>query len=161
MTPVAVVTTVGSADEARRMARALVEGRLAACVQMAPIDSVYVWDGAVQESAEVRLIAKTTAERYDAVETAIRALHSYDLPAIHSVALDRVHAAYGEWIAAWVSSDDGAAAGDGAAPSSAGVTAATPAGREPFAAALERSADTVSDRGAADGLEPDGDRSAR
>lgn len=98
MTAIAVVTTVGSKKEARRMAHALVEAKLAACAQMSKIESVYAWKGAIEHGKEYRVLFKTTAERYDAVERAIRDLHSYELPAIHAFAFERVSAPYAEWI---------------------------------------------------------------
>jgi periplasmic divalent cation tolerance protein len=100
MQHIAVVTTVGTTEEARRIASALVERRLAACVQISTIESFYAWDGAVQNEPEWRLLCKTTSKRHDEVVAAIKALHSYELPAIHSLALQQVDAAYGEWIEA-------------------------------------------------------------
>lgn len=94
----AVYTTTATEDEAQRIARHLVEQRLAACVQLEAIRSVYVWDGALQQGPEVRLMAKTTEAQYPAVEAAIRALHSYELPAIHAVVLDRVFEPYADWV---------------------------------------------------------------
>jgi periplasmic divalent cation tolerance protein len=98
MTAIAVVTTVGNKEEALRMADALVEGRLAACAQISEIDSVYTWKGKIERSREYRVLFKTVAERYDEVERAIRGLHSYELPAIHAFAFERISAAYAEWI---------------------------------------------------------------
>jgi periplasmic divalent cation tolerance protein len=98
MTAIAVVTTVGSKKEARRMAHALVEAKLAACAQMSKIESVYAWKGAIEHGKEYRVLFKTTVERYDAVERAIRDLHSYELPAIHAFAFERVSTPYAEWI---------------------------------------------------------------
>jgi periplasmic divalent cation tolerance protein len=95
---IAVVTTVGNIDEARRMARALVERKLAACAQISEIESFYTWKGVVENEKEFRVLFKTTSAGYDAVEQAIRELHSYELPAIHAFALERVYAAYGQWI---------------------------------------------------------------
>jgi periplasmic divalent cation tolerance protein len=100
MKPIAVFTTVGSEDEAKRIARTLVERKLAACVQISRIESFYHWNGAVQNEPEYRLLVKTIDERYSAVEAAIRELHSYELPAIHACVIDRIFAPYGEWIAA-------------------------------------------------------------
>lgn len=100
MRHIAVMTTVGSRDEATRMARALVERKLAACAHISEIDSVYTWKGAVQAEKELRLLFKTTSDRYDAVAAAIRELHSYELPAIYAVAFERVDEAYGAWIEA-------------------------------------------------------------
>ena len=95
----AVVTTVASFEEARAMARSLVAQKLAACVQISEIESFYTWEGLVQDDREYRVLCKTTADNYDAVESAIKAMHTYDLPAIHAFTLDRVSAEYGEWIA--------------------------------------------------------------
>lgn len=97
---IAVVTTVATRAEAEAMAKSLVERKLAACAQISEIRSFYVWDGAVQNEPEQRVLFKTTDERYAELEAAIRQLHSYDLPAIHAYALAHVYAPYGEWIAA-------------------------------------------------------------
>ena len=98
-TPIAVVTTVASHAEAQWLARTLVERGLAACAQISQIDSVYRWQGEVQQEAECRIVFKTTRERYAQVEQVIRELHSYELPAIHALAFDAIYEPYGEWIA--------------------------------------------------------------
>ena len=85
MTAIAVVTTVGSKREARRLALAMVEAHLAACAQIEKIDSVYAWKGAIEHGKEYRLLFKTTEARYQAVEGAIRDMHPYELPAIYAV----------------------------------------------------------------------------
>jgi periplasmic divalent cation tolerance protein len=78
-----VATTVGSMEEARRLAEALVDRRLAACVQvLGPIVSRYRWRGEVEEAEEWQCLAKTEAALYPEVEAAIRAAHSYDEPEI-------------------------------------------------------------------------------
>jgi periplasmic divalent cation tolerance protein len=82
---IAVITTVGSVEDARKLATALVERRLAACAQISQIESVYRWKGAIQHEPEFRVLFKTTAARYQDVEEAIRALHPYELPAIHAL----------------------------------------------------------------------------
>ena len=96
---IAVLTTIDSAEGARAMAAALVERRLAACVQISEIDSVYAWQGAIQNDREYRVVAKTLASRYAEVEAAIRELHSYDLPAIYAVELTEVFTPYADWVA--------------------------------------------------------------
>jgi periplasmic divalent cation tolerance protein len=106
---VAITTTVGSRDDARRLARALVERRLAACAQMEAIDSVYAWQGRIEDEPEVRLVFKTTAARQAAAVAAIAALHPYDVPEIHAEALADVHPPYAAWVADWV---DGTAGGE-------------------------------------------------
>ena len=98
MTIIAVVTTVGDKKEARRMAHALVEARLAACAQIEKIDSVYAWKGAIENGREYRVLFKTTEARYEAVEAAIRDMHSYELPAIYAVAVERIFVPYAGWI---------------------------------------------------------------
>ena len=95
---IAVVTTVGSRDDARRIAKALVERRLVACAQISEIESLYHWDGALQDDPEFRLLLKTVDAQYDAVERAIRELHPYDLPAIYALPIDRIHAPYAAWV---------------------------------------------------------------
>ncbi len=95
---IAVFTTVGSLDEARMIARSLVEKKLAACAQITGIESFYSWNGAVQNDKEFRVMLKTTKARYKAVEAAIRALHSYALPAIHAVAVEHAYEPYAAWV---------------------------------------------------------------
>ena len=95
-----VVTTVADRDEAHRMARALVGRGLAACAQISAIESVYAWRGAVEEGPEFRILFKVAPAAYDAAEQAIRALHSYELPAIHAIPVERAWAPYREWVEA-------------------------------------------------------------
>ncbi len=94
MKPIAVVTTVANREEARRLALALVERRLAACAQISEIESVYAWKGTIQQEPEFRILFKTTNDRYAAIERAIRELHAYELPAIHAFAFEHVDPAY-------------------------------------------------------------------
>lgn len=94
-----VLTTVASAEEARRIARALVEERLAACVTIAGgVASVYRWQGAVEEAAEILLLIKTRVERLAVLETALRRLHSYDVPEFLVLTVEQGSAAYLKWI---------------------------------------------------------------
>ena len=96
---IAVMTSTDSAEEARRIADTLVERKLAACVQVSAIESVYTWDGATQRDDEYRLLIKTAAERYPDVEAAILELHSYDLPAIYAFGMEHVYEPFGKWVA--------------------------------------------------------------
>ncbi|WP_066425418.1 divalent-cation tolerance protein CutA [Anabaena sp. 4-3] len=98
MNYIAVVTTIGSLAEAQHIARTLVEQKLAACAQISEIESFYVWNDAVQNEKEFRILFKTTEANYQAVEDAIRKLHSYELPAIHALALEHIYAPYAAWI---------------------------------------------------------------
>jgi periplasmic divalent cation tolerance protein len=98
MTAIAVVTTVGSKKEARAIAHALVDARLAACAQISRIDSVYAWKGKIESGKEYRVLLKTVEARYSSVERAILDMHSYEWPAIHSFAFEHVSTAYADWI---------------------------------------------------------------
>ena len=95
-----VISTAGSKDEASRIAIALVEARLAACVNIiGPIDSVYRWQGKVESAEEFLLLIKTVASRAPAVTARIRELHSYDLPEAIEVSIEGGSADYLRWIA--------------------------------------------------------------
>ena len=84
---------------ADRIALALVEQSLAACVnQLAPVRSVYRWQGNIERATEVPLLIKTTRERYGDVEAAIRQLHPYDVPEIIALPIAAGHATYLRWI---------------------------------------------------------------
>lgn len=102
MTPTLLVTTVDSPETARSLARAAVERRLAACVQITSIESVYAWEGAIEQGPEWRLLFKTTADRVPALESYLLEHHPYDLPALHAISVMQVHSAYGRWIDDWV-----------------------------------------------------------
>jgi periplasmic divalent cation tolerance protein len=94
-----ITTATGSRDEAERLARSLVERRLAGCVQIAgPVSSVYRWQGAVEEAAEWLCLIKTTRERFAEVETAIRELHSYDCPEVIATPIIAGSASYLAWL---------------------------------------------------------------
>jgi periplasmic divalent cation tolerance protein len=95
---IAVLTTIDSEDGAKQIATALVDRKLAACVQISRIESYYSWEGKTRNDAEFRLVIKTKVDRYADVEAAILELHSYDLAAIYSVDLAQVHAPYAEWV---------------------------------------------------------------
>jgi len=76
-----VLTTCNSLEEARTIAHALVEGQLAACVNIVPqIESVYRWQGEIETATEWLLVIKTTLEVFDRVREALSKLHSYELP---------------------------------------------------------------------------------
>ncbi|MBU2617668.1 MAG: divalent-cation tolerance protein CutA [Euryarchaeota archaeon] len=82
-----VYITTSSLDEAKFIGRTLVKERLAACVNIFPITSIYHWDG-MQEAEEVVLLAKTTTENVKRIEQRVKELHSYDVPCIISLVID-------------------------------------------------------------------------
>jgi periplasmic divalent cation tolerance protein len=94
-----VLTNCPDAAVAARIARALVDDRVAACVnQLAPVTSVYRWQGSVETAVEVPLLVKCTRERYPAVEQAIRALHPYAVPEIIALPLAAGYGPYLRWV---------------------------------------------------------------
>lgn len=94
-----VLTTLPDHAAASALARALVTGRLAACVTVgAPVESMYHWQGEIETAREFPVIIKTLAQHYDAVERAILSTHPYDLPEILAVPVTRALSRYVEWI---------------------------------------------------------------
>ena len=94
-----VLTTVADRATAGALAHALLERRLAACVNIgAPVDSLYHWRGRIETGQEIPLTIKTRASLYDKVEAAIRELHGYELPEIIAVPVTRAHGPYIGWL---------------------------------------------------------------
>ena len=99
MTAVSVYAVFANAEEAERIARAVVDDRLAACANLlAPVRSIYRWKGAVETADEVAALFKTTNSAADALITRIAGLHSYDVPCIVTWPIDKVLGAYAAWI---------------------------------------------------------------
>ena len=85
MSDIALVrTTFGNAHDAERIGRALVEARLAACVNVAPCSAIYRWNAVVEQASEAVALFKTTIEGAPALAAALAERHPYDLPAIES-----------------------------------------------------------------------------
>lgn len=94
-----VVATASSRDEAEKLARHLVENRLAACVQISsPITSIYRWQGKIETSEEFHCTIKTLRSKYKLVEAAIRELHSYEQPEVLAVPVLDGSEAYTRWV---------------------------------------------------------------
>lgn len=94
-----VFATAPDDTAARRIARALVEERLAACVNLVPgVRSIYRWEGAVQEEGEVWLVMKTHAERVDELVARVRALHSYEVPEVIALPVVAGSEPYLRWV---------------------------------------------------------------
>jgi len=102
-----VSTTTDSREQADAIASALIEQRLAACVQIGgPLTSVYRWQGKVETAQEWSCAAKTTAERFEQVAAAIRQLHSYEEPEIIATPIVAGSPGYLQWIEVQVRSAD-------------------------------------------------------
>jgi periplasmic divalent cation tolerance protein len=98
---VTVYATFADAGEAARIARILVEERLAACANiLGPIRSIYRWEGRIEDAAEVAALFKTRAEVADALIARLSALHSYEIPAAVVWPIDSAFSAYEAWVEA-------------------------------------------------------------
>lgn len=92
------LTTMPDEAGAASLARAVVEARLAACVQIVAIRSVYAWEGSVEDASEWLLLMKTRADRYAAIEEFVAARHPYDVPEILQVPVSGGLAGYLGWV---------------------------------------------------------------
>jgi periplasmic divalent cation tolerance protein len=94
-----VLTTTANAEEAARISRTLVEERLAACATLLPgAQSIYRWEGTVEEAAETLLLLKTSAERLAALEVRLHELHSYETPEFLVLGVEAASTAYLAWL---------------------------------------------------------------
>jgi len=106
-TALLVISNAPDQETAQRIARALVERRLAACVNiLAPCQSIYNWEGTVEDSTEIPLLIKTTAARYGALEAAITALHPHAIPEIVALPLSHGLPDYLNWVQSETSHHD-------------------------------------------------------
>jgi periplasmic divalent cation tolerance protein len=98
-TDVVVALSTFPPADADRLAEALVGERLAACVNLvAPVTSVYRWEGAIERGAEVLAVIKTTADRVDALAARLRELHPYQVPELVVIPVERGLPAYLDWV---------------------------------------------------------------
>lgn len=97
---VVVLVTCANRAEARKIARALVGKRLAACVNIVAgrVESVYRWKGKVERAQEILLVIKTTRARYAALEREVRRLHSYETPEVIALPIAAGSKAYLDWV---------------------------------------------------------------
>jgi len=98
MSHVVVFITAATPEEAERLGRTLLDERLAACVNTAPVRSAYWWQGQVEETGETLLIVKTTARLVDALTARVRALHSSTVPEVIAVPIVGGNPDYLRWI---------------------------------------------------------------
>ncbi len=93
-----LLTTAPSRDEAAKIANLLIGEKLAACVQLLPIESFYVWHGKTQNEAEVLVLVKTRAALFESVIACIKAVHSYSVPEIVATVFTAGFQGYFDWI---------------------------------------------------------------
>ena len=97
--PIIVLATCGSEEEALRIANALVEKHLAACVNLvSPIRSIYRWEGKIWDEKEWLLIIKTQKKRFQELEKKVKSLHSYSVPEIISLSIVEESSSYLNWL---------------------------------------------------------------
>ena len=93
-----LLTTTATRGEAVKLAKLLIDEKLAACVQLLPIESFYLWQGKTQNEAEVLLLVKTRAALFEAAMARIKAVHSYSVPEIVALPFAAGFAGYLDWI---------------------------------------------------------------
>ncbi|MEL6472205.1 MAG: divalent-cation tolerance protein CutA [Cyanobacteria bacterium J06623_4] len=99
-----VLTTAQSEAEAGAIAAALIDAKLAACVSLFPIKSVYMWEDRVQNESEWQLLIKTRLDQFDALSRKVKSLHSYDVPELIAVPIENGSADYLGWMGTQISS---------------------------------------------------------
>lgn len=99
-----VLVTAGSEAEAENIAKTLVENKLAACVSLSPIRSIYTWQGEIQAESEWQLVIKTDLAKFEAIKTKVQELHSYEVPEIMAIPIVAGSEAYLSWLGQSLSS---------------------------------------------------------
>jgi periplasmic divalent cation tolerance protein len=106
MSEILVLTTTDSLDLAARIASALVEQKEAACVNIVPgIRSIYRWEGKICDDAELLLLIKSSADRFEAVRSRIRQFHTYEVPEVISLPIVGGDQSYLRWLNEQVKQD--------------------------------------------------------
>lgn len=95
-----VLVTAASQAEAESIARHLIEAKLAACVSIAPIRSIYTWKGEILQDEEWQLIIKTDLNQFVALAAEVRSIHSYEVPEIIALPIVAGSTPYLQWLAA-------------------------------------------------------------
>ena len=93
-----IITTAGNKESAKKLARMLVEKKLASCVQMFPIDSIYFWQDKICEENEIVLFIKSRTELFDEIKTTIKTNHTYEVPEIIQIPITSGLPEYLKWI---------------------------------------------------------------
>ena len=99
MSVVSVYAVFANAEEAERIGRAVIEERLAACINiLGPVRSIYRWQGKLESADEVAAIFKTSEASVEALIARIASLHGYDVPCVASWPIERILASYAQWV---------------------------------------------------------------
>jgi periplasmic divalent cation tolerance protein len=93
-----VLVTVNSPEMGEAIARAIVAEKLAACVNLYPVQSIYAWQGAIQQDSEWQLVIKTDLDYFDQLQVKITAMHPYDVPEIIAIAIVQGSPTYLQWL---------------------------------------------------------------
>jgi periplasmic divalent cation tolerance protein len=93
-----LLTTTPGREEAAKIAQILIDEKLAACVQLLPVESFYVWQGKTQNEAEVLLLVKTRSALFEQVIARIKQVHSYSVPEIVAMPFTAGFSGYLDWI---------------------------------------------------------------
>ncbi|MEH2335361.1 divalent-cation tolerance protein CutA [Nostoc sp.] len=101
-----VLVTAGNMQEAEAIANVLVEAKLAACVSLLPIHSIYIWQGELHKEQEWQLLIKTDLAQFPAMEAKIKELHSYEVSEIIALPIVASSQAYLQWISQQVKSEE-------------------------------------------------------
>lgn len=94
-----VMVTAASRAEAETIAKALLEAKLAACITLLPVQSIYTWQGKVEQNEEWQLLIKTNLTQFSALEAKVREIHSYQVPEIIALPIVAGSEPYLQWIA--------------------------------------------------------------
>jgi periplasmic divalent cation tolerance protein len=97
-----IYTTCRNPEEARRIGKVVVEKRLAGCVNIWPIESIYSWKGEIKEDDEAVLLIKTIESKVAEIESLILQNHSYSAPIIAVINIHRINRIYKEWLMDWI-----------------------------------------------------------
>lgn len=93
-----IYITTRNSGEAKKIANSLLKKRLVACANIFPIESMYWLEGEIEENIEFAVLLKTADSLFDAVEKAVKSMHSYEIPAIYSWKTDKVSREYENWV---------------------------------------------------------------
>ena len=93
-----VLVTVGTKEAGKAIAQSLVQAKLAACVNILPIDSIYLWQGEINQDCEYQLIIKTDLDKFDELSHKIKTLHTYEVPEIIALPIVAGAKSYLDWL---------------------------------------------------------------